>query len=495
MQYAVLLAAGKGTRMWPFSETRPKACLPVGLEPAAHRLARLLSACGARRLVVVTDEEAHLRQALAGARLTSRYVSPLPSPAHGGTASAALAGLRAIRQWAAEAGQSASGTGVGVVILPADLVLTEEDLCRLLQSHSSASGGTVATALVDPLLPPAAAGEPGRAAAEVLRPQDWLGARLTADGRRLEAIIGHARHSVTHRLSGALAVDAEAFLPWLEATPPYMTAVPVGGMPPAEADLAETLSQMLRAGLPVDAVQAAEPLFDLDKPWHLLDANRWAAAEICSALEADEIDPTATISEDADIRGRIHLGAGSHIGTQVILQGNAWIGAGVSIQDGAILEADVVVGDGARLANRCLVRGHSVIGPGCRVLFGADVEGVLMDGAALAHPCEIMGIVGRNVDIGAGTHSGTLRFDDLPQPINVNGRWETPNAHANVSFIGDFSRTGVGAIILPGVRIGVHCAVGPAVVLAEDLPSGTLVTLKQEHGLERKPWGPHRYGW
>jgi len=75
----------------------------------------------------------------------------------------------------------------------------------------------------------------------------------------------------------------------------------------------------------------------------------------------------------------------------------------------------------------------------------------------------------------------------------IKGRLESPTEGANATYIGNYSRTGVNAIIMPGVKVGSYSLVGPGVVAYEDIPSNTLVLLKQE--LIKKEWGPHRYGW
>jgi bifunctional UDP-N-acetylglucosamine pyrophosphorylase/glucosamine-1-phosphate N-acetyltransferase len=64
---------------------------------------------------------------------------------------------------------------------------------------------------------------------------------------------------------------------------------------------------------------------------------------------------------------------------------------------------------------------------------------------------------------------------------------------ANVAYFGDYTRTGVNAIIMPGVKVGAYSCVGPGVVQSEDLPHNTVVLVEQQ--TVRKEWGPNRYGW
>ena len=60
-------------------------------------------------------------------------------------------------------------------------------------------------------------------------------------------------------------------------------------------------------------------------------------------------------------------------------------------------------------------------------------------------------------------------------------------------FLGDYCRTGVNAIFMPGVKVGVYSVVGAGVVLKRDVPDHTLIYTEQT--LTEKPWGPEKYGW
>jgi bifunctional UDP-N-acetylglucosamine pyrophosphorylase/glucosamine-1-phosphate N-acetyltransferase len=136
---------------------------------------------------------------------------------------------------------------------------------------------------------------------------------------------------------------------------------------------------------------------------------------------------------------------------------------------------------------------NTTLGPAAICGHGAEFEGVALEGSYLYHYCEIYGVLGARVDIGAATVCGTLRFDDGVAAHRIGNRRETPREGGNASYLGDYSRTGVNAILMPGVRTGAYSCVGPGVVLSEDLPANEMVTVRQE--LVRRPWGPERYGW
>ena len=83
------------------------------------------------------------------------------------------------------------------------------------------------------------------------------------------------------------------------------------------------------------------------------------------------------------------------------------------------------------------------------------------------------------------------RFNDLAGPGSPRAR--VVYGREQITPDGDYSRTGVNAIIMPGKRTGAYSVVGAGVVLYEDLPDREMVTVRQE--LERRPWGPEQYGW
>lgn len=318
---------------------------------------------------------------------------------------------------------------------------------------------------------------------------DWLCADLAGD--RLTGVSGHPR-GASHRLCGLMYFDPRA-VPFIEANPGVVDSVNVGGMPKMEGELAQSLQVMLDAGQEVRAVEHTGLFVDIDKPWHVLEANHALAQYLCGKLEADEVAEGVQVSEGAEIGGRVRLGPGCTIGNRVVIHGNLIAGPGAQITNGAILGRSCVLGSGVKARDYCSVGGGSVLGAGSRVGHGAELGGVLFEGVYLYHYCEMAGVFGAHHDVGAATVCGTLRFDDGDAPHEVLGRREIPEVGANVCYFGDYTRTGVNAIIMPGVKVGAYSCIGPGVIQYDDVDHHTLVLAKQE--TVRKSWGPRRYGW
>ncbi len=454
----VLLAAGEGRKFWPYGEVRNKCAFPIGNVPVVRRLAEQFLAAGVEGLVVVVGvHTGSIRAALAGLEPHIQFVVQ-PRPA--GTAEALAHALSLVGD-------------TGCVVGYGDVLTTPETVAAIVSA--ARAGATPAAATVTPL-----GGE---------RPGDWI----TADVRdgALRGFQGHGRGG-SHRLGGLFALQPAAYAA-VRANPGLMTHVPVGGMPAPEAELAESLARLTDDGLPVQAIPAHGFMADLDKPWHILQATRALLRDLEERTPDDQVAPDARVADSAEIHGRLVLGPGAVIGERCVVRGPLWVGDGASVTNGSIVGGACMVGARSRVRDYALLGGNTVLGPDAICGHGAEFDGVLLEGAYLYHYCELYGVLGARVDVGAATVCGTLRFDDGDTIHRIQGRPEQPGDGANASYLGDYSRTGVNAILMPGVKVGAYSCVGAGVILYEDLPSRQLVLARQE--LVRRPWGPERYGW
>lgn len=467
IKHAVILAAGRGSRLWPYSDTNAKAALSVGTRPLIHWQLDALAEAGLEKAAVTVG---FLSGMVRGACRDWQDRNPgrleivfAEQKVPVGSADAALLGLKAL-----------GVPNAPVLIVPGDLYFRSEDLATLLTSFE----GDSAAALVSPT--------------DKAHVQESFRAEL--EGDLVREICAHSRvcTPASRRLTGLMAVPAE-FERYLTATPDIPTCVEIGGMAPMDREVFETLHQWMQSGCAVRAVEAAHPTVDIDKPWELLEANRLSTEWQTAALSENILGEGASIDPTARIEGRVRLGKGSRIGPGVVVYGNLVVGEDSILTDGAFIEESVVVGNGCRIWRGALVGNRTVIGHRCNVGHGAEFEGVMLPESYSYHYGEFWGILGRCSDLGAATVCGTLRFDDGVTSHRVKGRKETPRYHANATYLGDFVRTGVNAILMPGVKVGSYSLVGAGVLLGEDLPNNTSVFLEQN--LRKGSWGPERYGW
>jgi bifunctional UDP-N-acetylglucosamine pyrophosphorylase/glucosamine-1-phosphate N-acetyltransferase len=457
MKQAVILAGGKGSKIFPYNETRPKSTIPVCNQPLIRHTIKSLENLGIEEIIVVTGNlQDQVRYAVGENKKVKFFEQEKPT----GTAHA----LRKIYDSLKEE----------FLVVYGDVLTPEENFKKLLDLFKKKK--PIACALVDETK------------------KEERGSWIYADIRdeNLISIGGHSR-STGYRISGVFAFDKEKFEKYLYLNPGIVRKVSVGGMPPLEAELSQSLQIILEDGKEVPVAISEEFVVDIDKPWHILEANEKMLNYIFRNLKENKISPSSKISPDTIFQGKVVIGENCEIGPKVIFAGNVIVGNNTKILNGAIIYGNTIIGENCTIYNYCEIGANTAIGNRCKVGHTAEVSGVIMDGVYLVHYCEIWGVIGESTDIGAATVCGNLRFDDQYQTHLIKGRKEIPGEIGNAVFIGDYCRTGVNAILMPGVKIGAYSCVGPGVVLNQDIPSRTLVLVKQE--LLKKEWGPEIYGW
>lgn len=456
MQTAVILAAGQGSKLWPFATIRPKAMTPVCARPLIAHTVEALYAAGIQRVLIAAHRWApQLRGPFLGdARVTVVDV--------GETRGSAETLLR-LRDHVADA---------RFLVLYGDVYLAPELVAALVQRARAEAPLVLAVPLPDE------------------RHGERLCLRVDGQGQ-VAQVLGHPRDPLGHWFGG-FAFTQEIWA-YLQANPGYMPHVEVGMMSPLEPFLEASFAALAAQQRVPALVCAEEQALDLDRPWDILALNRAVAAHQCAALTDDRLAPGASIAATAQVRGHVQLGENSRIGHNVIVEGNCIVGRDTVIENGAILQGDNVIGDRCRLRNYCYLEEGTVVGHDCVLDHCAEFGGVLFDGVYLYHYMELYGVIGAHTDIGAGTACGTLRFDDGESLISVKGRRERPPYYANAAYLGDFCRTGVNVAIAPGKRIGCYSVIGANTLVDRDVPDHTLLYARQE--LVEKRWGPEKYGW
>jgi UDP-N-acetylglucosamine diphosphorylase / glucose-1-phosphate thymidylyltransferase / UDP-N-acetylgalactosamine diphosphorylase / glucosamine-1-phosphate N-acetyltransferase / galactosamine-1-phosphate N-acetyltransferase len=458
MKTAIILAAGYGKKIWPYNVTRNKAVLPIANQPLIVWQVKELRQAGIQNIVMVVD---YRKEQLVGLFHGDSAIRFVTHPGTSGTAAAVLAALTGLDD-------------ENVLVCYGDTLLTAADISAVLERHQQ--DHALATALLNPL-------------AEE-KPNEWL--CVQPQGTKIEYVLGHPRDSASHRFAGLFALHA-GFRTYLLANPGRMESIQVGMMAPDESQLEFSLQLAIDQGLEIAAVETKGPFIDLDKPWHLLQANYLWGKHLCANLKTNIVPKTSRISEKAFINGHVVLGENSEIGDGVIIEGNVIIGSDTRVVQGAILEKDVIIGSHTTVRRYAQVEEGSCIGDRCFIGHCSEVAGVMMRLSYAYHYGEYWGILGESCDLGAATVCGNLRFDDGQTVHNQRGHREVPLVGANAAYLGDYVRTGVNVILMPGVKIGPYSVIGGGTMVSEDVADRTLLYVKQEH--VRKNWGPEKYGW
>lgn len=456
MKTAVILAAGEGKKLWPYAVIRPKCMVPVANRPVIGYLVETLESIGFENIIIAGG---NMTEQIANYFRNNAIVRTIKTDGAKGTAFTLKEAARYISE-------------DSFLVLYGDTIIERQDIEALVKSIEETG---VPAALIEPLLD-----EPSN---------DWI--CCAVNNGNIYNITGHPRYKCSHRFCGFALTSG--VLKYVELNSGLFTNVNVGVMAPQEGYLEMSLADYISDSNKINAIETKGFFIDIDKPWHILEANNFMVRKLCGELTSNITGEGAEIDPSAVVEGYVKLGRDSKIGRNVIIKGNIIVGDDTIIDNGAIIEGNAVIGNDCIVRNYCQTGNGSSIGNRCIVEHCAEFSGIVMDRVHLYHYMEIGGIIGTCTDIGAATVCGGLRFDDGKSEHRIRGRREKPKEYANSSYIGDFCRTGVNAIIMPGCKTGVYSIVGPGVVLNEDLPDNTIIMVEQQ--TVKKYWGPEKYGW
>jgi bifunctional UDP-N-acetylglucosamine pyrophosphorylase/glucosamine-1-phosphate N-acetyltransferase len=153
-----------------------------------------------------------------------------------------------------------------------------------------------------------------------------------------------------------------------------------------------------------------------------------------------------------------------------------YIGEDSIIHSFSSLEGPVYIDSKVEVGPNARVRPFSVICNGSKIGFSVEVkESVLFENVKASHLAYIGdSVVCENVNLGAGTITANLRFDEKPVKMIVKDRLEDTGRVKLGAIIGGHVKTGVNVSIMPGVKIGSYSWILPGSVVHRDVPSKTV---------------------
>lgn len=226
--------------------------------------------------------------------------------------------------------------------------------------------------------------------------------------------------------------------------------------PRGEFELTDSLQLLIKKGVSV-VPSLVDPgcWLDLGRPWDLLEANE-------RSLRCAEFK----------VEGTVERGA--------MLIGDVGVGDGARVRSGAYIEGPVLIGEGSDVGPNCYIRSFTSIGRNVRVGNACEVKAsMIFDGAHIGHLSYVGdSIVGENCNLGAGTITANLRFDDGTVKVMVRGESVDSGRRKLGAILGDGVKTGVGVNLMPGVKVGVGAWVGPGAVVYRDVEDGAFVVYR-----------------
>ena len=426
---AVILAAGKGERLDPFTVTRPKCVLPLANRPLIGLLAEFLGGAGCEEIIVVTGYKAEIVEdtlgdgSAFGAKVSYVRQSDPLGPIHG----------------LLEARERLTGS---FLVLCGDCFVRPEAIQEALSVHKASDA-----------LCTLAVGSSSR-------PLYHEQAISDSDGRLqgVQTVGGDQQRDEDDMVAGLCVADAEIWQ-WAEK---YLAAEP-DEWAPFFAWLAKTR--------PVQIARSDYEFIDLDYPWEIRDGG--VKAYLYATTEAS-ISEQAVIEPGVKIEGRVIIEDGVFIEQGSVVK-NAWIGQGTRVNANSYING-AFIGRDCTIGPQCYVAG--TVGHNSKIGYTTEYGALALGRVGFWHQCHISGVWGEGS--GATPSCSTTERRGGIVKVKVGDQLMSSGLESLGAFVGDHSSLNTGAKVMPGRKIGPHSVAGPNVIVYRDIPPRVHVVARQE---------------
>src|SRR3989339_309394 len=219
------------------------------------------------------------------------------------------------------------------------------------------------------------------------------------------------------------------------------------------------IESILLKNIPLELLPDIDALTKIKYPWELLVLLR---DQLKTTIVEQRISDKAQISDMVKMVGPVWVEEGVVIHPFSVIVGPVYIGRNSIIGNftqirESFIGLDSLVGERTTLA-------RSVIGNGCH--FHRNYLGD--------------SLLAENVDMGGGTTTANFRLDHSRAKSTVLGEQLDTNLQRLGAVIGKNTKFGTTCQIMPGVKIGSDCIVGPRSVLYKDLANNSRTKVIQQ---------------
>ncbi len=416
---AVILAAGAGVRLNPITATRPKHLIKVGGKSILQHCLEALKDAGITQAAVVTHYMGEaIRKYFGDGSKLGMQLEYIAQPSIMGTGNA---------------------TGVAESYAKDDFLLVYGDL--LFSSYAVKR----AFDLFDDKKPSAV-----MAVVPVDKPESYGIVLLEKDGRIKRVVekpvVGQAPSDLAN--AGIYAFSPEIF--------DEIRSVKTSSR--GELELTDAISLLIKHKKTVLAAEISkDDWLDIGRPWDLLEANTWV-------LKRMQHKASGKIEEGAHLIGQVTIAETARI------------------RSGAYIEGPSFIDEESDIGPNCYIRPFTSIGKKVRIGNAVEVKNSLvMDGTHIGHLSYIGDcIIGERCNVGAGTITANYRLDSQTVRMMVKDKLIDSGRRKLGAILGDDVKTGINALFMPGVRVGVKSWIGPNYIVNRDLAPNTVALLPQQ---------------
>lgn len=418
----VVLAAGLGVRLKPFTLTRPKGMIPVGGRPILEWILRRLGEAKVSEVLIVTHHmEKMVRDHFGSGSELGLEISYARQERTLGTADALGTAEEFVK-------------GEEFIGVNGDLYLSPGTVERVLEAHRE--------------------GEATMAVVRVEKPSRY--GVVTLEGEMVRGIVEkpEAGEEPSRLANAGIYIFTPEIFEWIRRTPPSSRG---------EYEITESIRMMMEAGEMIRAVEIPpDSWIDIGYPWRLLEANERILRALEHRVEGD-------LEEGVAITPPVRIGRGTRVRSGSYIEGPVTIDEGCDIGPNCYIRPYTSIGRGVRIGNGCEVK-----------------NSIVMDGTHIPHLCYVGdSVIGERCNLGAGTITANLRFDGRDVEVRIEGEVISSGRRKLGAFIGDEAQTGVNVSLMPGVKVGPRAWIAPGLTVYEDVPGEALYSIPRDGGRPR----------
>ena len=405
---AVVLAAGRGERLWPLTEDTPKPLLPVANKSILERTAESLVRAGIRQIIVVVGFRSEkIRDRLGTGEAIGSEIKCVKQKAPKGTADAL-----------GTCSTELQGEERFLVLYGDDYYDTSVPRTFLAKARQN-KGVTICTANV-------------KDASRFGKIQSKRGLVTEIQEKMSKAEPGQVN-------AGIYLMDQSIF-PAIRETKRSIRG---------ELELTDAVRILIKGGTQVHTHPlGSRSWLGISYPWDMLEANKWT-------LESEKSVTNGTVEKGVHMSGSVVLEEGSIIKAGSYLEGPVHVGKRCHVGPNSYLRPYSTLGDDVK------------VGAGCEVK-----NSIVMRNTKIPHLSYVGdSIIGEDCSLGAGTITANLRFDEAEVKSKVRGSWITSGRKKLGAILGDGVKTGINVSTFPGVKIGPGSWIGPGAIVDHDVPS------------------------
>jgi len=408
---AVVLAAGKGERLQPFTYTRPKPLIPILNKPFISYVLDNIIACGIEKIVLVVH---YLKEKVMD-YVKKEYVDK--------------ANIMFVDQG------EPLGTGHAVKVL--DNMLSEPFL--LIYGDVYVNREVLRKALSQ-----AEGNENVLVGVPVENPWDY-GVLIVKDGF-LKGIVekpekGKEPSNIVNAGIYVLTTEIFSFLRKAKISPR------------GEIELTDAVTELAKKSKVKVVFIERSKWSELGKVWDILELNK----VMLDRLRESRIE--GIVEENVNIRGKVVIGKNTIIRSGTYIEGPVFIGENCSIGPNSYIRPYTVLGN------------HVKIGASCEIKASIIMDYTHIPHLNYVGDS----VIGEHVNFGAGTITANLRLDDRTVKVTLKGKRVNSGRRKLGAFVGDYVKTGINVSLMPGVKIGPYTWIAPGLVIYEDIPPYSFV--------------------